>query len=83
MSDAVTPPATPTADEAPIAGAVETPFRRFCRDYMESRIATVALAVLVAIYAAYVHAVAFKHEIKLFIRPGPFPGHGGHYAPSG
>ncbi|MBD3666863.1 MAG: hypothetical protein HUJ16_02815 [Kangiella sp.] len=44
MSDAATPPA-----ETPIAGSVETPFRRFCRDYMESRVATVALAVLAAI----------------------------------
>ncbi len=45
MSDAVTSPAPAPAE----AGAVETPFRRFCRDYAESRIATGALVVLVAI----------------------------------
>ncbi len=46
MSDA----ATPSAGATP-AGTVkvETPFRRFCRDYADSRVATAALAVLAAI----------------------------------
>lgn len=39
---------TPAADDGN-APAVETPFRRFCRDYAESRIATGAFFLLVAI----------------------------------
>lgn len=39
---------TPAADDGD-APAVETPFRRFCRDYAESRIATGAFFLLLAI----------------------------------
>ena len=48
-----------TTVQSPAAGGdqgVETPFRRFCRDYAESRIATGALVVLVAIVLLAVFA---------------------------
>ncbi|PIW26542.1 MAG: peptide ABC transporter permease, partial [Rhodospirillales bacterium CG15_BIG_FIL_POST_REV_8_21_14_020_66_15] len=46
MSDGAIPQAAAPRDDAV---AVETPFRRFCRDFAESRIATAALVVLAAI----------------------------------